>query len=372
MKFRAQTPFAIESRGDPGIGERTHSRCLAVTLLVAVAGLSLTAQVGAETPLQSHMQRMLTDGDQWRTPNPDYDPEQGGPSAYGITVDLAPDGSHVSGLLTGLYPDGRQATYWTFLSFYNPVTEKVVTQQIGWDGTLLRGDVPVQPGPVQIVDMIHYQADGHMRISRHDNRFDSRDKHRSIVMDPDGAGGWKQTQSWEWTRQPRPKPAEPSQSPTLSEALAEHVGFLMKGSSRWRSPNPDYEPGGEAPQYYGMNYRLGPHGRHVQAEIMSLFADGREQREWWIYITHNPVTGQSWMEQTGANGVYFRGELGKLENGRHVHAGVVYMPNGTARSVRDEIEMIDESSYRSHVFERTADGAWQKAREWTWELQPGG
>ena len=156
--------------GQSGCGKSTLLHLLGG--LLSVAGASLHAA----TPLKQHMQRMLTNGDQWRTPNPNYDPEQGGPNAFGLTFELAPDGSHVSGTLTGVHADGREAIYWTLLAFYNPVTDKVVTQQIGWDGTLIYGEVPVQPGPVQLVDMISYGADGTMSISRHENRFVGSDK----------------------------------------------------------------------------------------------------------------------------------------------------------------------------------------------------
>lgn len=325
----------------------------------------------AETPLMQHMQRILTDGDQWRTPNPGYDPEQGGPESFGLTFELAPDGSHATGQLTGIHADGRQAVYWTLLALYNPVTEKVVIQQIGWNGAYLRGEVPLQPGPVQIVDMIQFGVDGKLSYSRHENHFEAPDRHVSLVLEPDGQGAWHQKQRWEWARYPHPGERQSSRAGTaLVTGLAEAVGHLLEGSGRWRAPNPAYEPGGTEEQYYGMNFRVGPHGQHVIGEIVSVFADGRVEQDWTMYITHNPVTGKTWMEQTGRSGVYFRGQLEKPGKGRRVHGGIVYLPNGQANSVRDEIEIINDGQYKSHVFERAADGSWEKAREWTWTRLP--
>lgn len=343
-------------------------RCAALLALLLVA-----AAAAAATPLEQHMQRLLNDGDRWRTPNPGYDPANGGPEAYGLRFHLSPDGSHVTGQLTGIHPDGREALYWTLLAMYNPVTNKVVTQQIGANGTLLHGDVDIQPGPVQIVDMIEYAVDGRLSISRHENRFDAEGSHSSLVFEPDGEGGWRQTQSWTWIREQLPDDGRETIAPVaagrLSAALQPHAGFLLRGSGRWRARNPDYVAGSDAEEFYGMNYRAGPHGQHVIGEIVSVYADGREQLEWTLYITHNPVTQRTWLEQTGASGVYFRGELGRAENGRRTQAGLVYLPNGQAKAVRDEIEIIDDRSYRAHVFERGADGAWQKLREWTWTLR---
>lgn len=337
-------------------------------LVFLTCGLT-AAYAEPATVLAKHMQYMLTDGDQWRTPNPDYDPERGGPHAFGLRFELAPDGTHVTGNLTGLFEDDKEVVYWSLLALYNPVTGKVVTQQIGWDGTLLYGEVPPQPGTTQIVDMISYGADGKMSISRHQNNFKGRNAHSSVVFERDAEGVWKQAQDFIWIRHPAKDLALPqtrADSAAVTTALGEHVGFLMTGSGQWRSPNPAYQPGKDIEQFYGMNYRWGPNRQHIVGEIVSYFDDGRERKEWTLFITHNPVTGIAYLEQTGAGGVYFRGELGTAANGRHSQTGLIYMPNGTVKSVRDEIEIIDDSSYISHVFERDEKGTWTQVREWTW------
>lgn len=341
---------------------------IARNIVVPCLLLACMAASAAPSALKEHMRPMITDGDMWRTPNPAYEDGTDGPQWFGLTFDLSPDGSHVTGRLTGVHPDGRQAVYWSLLAFYNPVTQRVVTQQIGWDGTLLYGDVPVQTGPVQIVDMISYRANGTMSISRHENRFSDPDTHTSVVFEKGPDNEWQRSQAFEWSRH-RLEAQPPRQSAPVNKAdrsFDSHVGFLLAGSGKWRAPNPDYDPEGEEEQFYGMNYSWGPHRRHVIGEIVSIFADGRSERDWSFYITHNPVTGTTHMDQTGARGVYFRGEFETLDEISHAQQGLIYMPNGTVKSVRDEVKIIDDNTYEAHVFERGADGSWKKVRQWTW------
>lgn len=321
--------------------------------------------------LATHMQRMLTDGDHWRTPNPDYDPTAGGPLAFGLRFGLAPDGSHATGTLSGIFADGREATYWSLLAFYNPVTQKVVTKQVGWNGALLEGAVPVQGGPVQIVDMIHYNPDGSLMTSRHENRFRDDGSHVSLVHEPDQKGGWAQKQSWTWQRHDDVDGAAdaPAKAAPTPGALAQSAGFLVEGDGRWRAENPDYDPDGDAGRYYGMNFRWGPHGQHIVGEIISIFDDGTTEKHWSLYLTYNPVTHTAILEQTGASGVYFRGEMRVDGDDRRTQTGLVYLPNGNARSVRDEIDIVDDRTYVSRVFERDEAGGWRLARTWTWRRQ---
>ncbi|NNF60436.1 MAG: hypothetical protein HKN06_03790 [Gammaproteobacteria bacterium] len=338
---------------------------LAALLLLPVGAV-------ADNAMRAHMRHLLNDGDQWLADNPQYDPERGGPAAFGLQFRLQPDGSHIVGELGGVFEDGKRATYWTLYALYNPVTEKVVTQQIGWDGTLVYGEVPVQPGKLQIIDMIRYGADGTLSISRHENIYDNSDTHTSIVYSRNGAG-WSQDQVWEWRRHPLEKAPErarvsPGSKPPAQ--LERQVGHLLAGSGRWRAPNPDFSPGSGTEKFYGMNYRWGPHRQHVIGEIVSIYEDGRQTKDWSKYIIFNPVTEKVYMQQTGSRGVYFEGELGE-QDGRKVHAGLIYIPNGTLKSVRDEIEIIDDNTFVSHVFERDASGGWTKKRQWTWTLQPG-
>lgn len=148
--------------------------------------------------------------------------------------------------------------------------------------------------------------------------------------------------------------------------IAKYVGHLLSGSGEWRAQNPNYSADTAEPEFYGMNYRWGPYKHHVTAEIVSIYPTGRTVREWTMFITHNPVLDLVTIEQTGANGVYFRGELEHSGEGRHTETGLIYLPNGAVKSVRDEVEMLDRNTRISRVFERDLVGGWTQVREWTW------
>lgn len=353
----------------------SHCALMAGVLLSALVWLDDSiAQEHPEDALARHMAHLITDGDQWHTPNPGFEP--GGPAAqfFGLTFDLAADGSHVSGTLDGIFEDGRTVTYWTLLALYNPVTEKVVTRQIGWDGTLLEGHVPVQTGTTQVVDMIHYQADGTLKISRHENVFAKPAEHVSHVFERDAESGeWARRQSWTWQRKPRAAAAAARSASAQDEAASAprsafdaYARYLAAGSGQWRAPNPDYEPDSGEPAQFGMHYRWGPHRQHLAGEIVSVYPDGRVSKDWSLYLTRNPVTDEIVLEQTGKRGVYFRGELRKSGDGEYHEYGLIYLPNGTVKSVHDRVEIVDADTRVSHVYDRADDGRWRKVREWTW------
>ena len=73
------------------------------------------------------------------------------------------------------------------------------------------------------------------------------------------------------------------------------------------------------------------------------------------------------MEQTGRVGLYFRGELGLGTDGEHDESGLIYLPNGVVKSVRDVNRMVDQNTRVSHVYERDQRGGWKQVREWTWK-----
>ena len=115
-----------------------------------------------------------------------------------------------------------------------------------------------------------------------------------------------------------------------------------------------------------MNYRWGPNQQFVIAEIVSLFDGGRREKDWSLYITSNPVTGIATLEQTGQVGLYFRGEMSLGPDHEHVESGLIFFPNGTVKSVRDENKMIDQNTRQARVFERDEQGGWEMVRQWTW------
>lgn len=343
-------------------------RFIYVAVFVAMTFSSAPLSIAASGAFQAHMANMLTDGDEWYTPNPDYSAGEDVPAEYGLRMELSEDRTHVVGVMEGIYADGRRTPYWTLLALYNPITEKVITLQIGWDGSLVRGEVPVQVGDEQTIDTILYGSQGNLKSTRHVQRF-AGDHHQSLVYERNEQGEWALLQTWEWKRRALDVAPEPiaGKPPTKEDdPLLRDVGYLLSGSGRWRTDNINYEEGGDMPRQFDMNYRWGPYGRHVIGEIVSIYADGRMEKDWTQFITHNPVTGQSYMEQTGGKGVYFRGELSHGENGHHIQKGLIYMPSGRVKPVRDEDELIDENTRFTHVYERDESGEWDKVRLWKW------
>ena len=342
-----------------------------LVLMAVLAGMTGTAaaEEGAANPLQMHLAPMLTTDDEWRTPNPDYEPGKRKPKEYAIQMRLQPDGRHALGELMGVYDDGSRVTYWSMIAMYNPVTEKVVTQQVGWDGTLLYGENDVRSGDTEIIDMIEYNVNGTMSFSRHEAKHIGNDTRDSDVYIRDADGGWALQAEWTWRRVPGAE-AGSAAGEYSAGALGDIVGHLVTGSGQWRAPNPEYVPGSDLARTYGMNFHWGPRKRYLVGEIVSIAEDGSAATEWSLYVTYNPVTGRAHLYQTGANGVYFRGEFSASEDGRRSQSGLVYLPNGTAKSVRDEVEIVDENTRISHVFERDAKGAWEQVRRWTWVQIP--
>ena len=51
----------------------------------------------------------------------------------------------------------------------------------------------------------------------------------------------------------------------------------------------------------------------------------------------------------------------------HPLSGLIYLPNGTVKSVRDVNRMVDPNTRVSHVYERDDQGGWKQVREWTWK-----
>ncbi len=150
--------------------------------------------------------------------------------------------------------------------------------------------------------------------------------------------------------------------------LEKYIGYALTGSGQWRAPNPEYEPGSDKPKDWGMHYRWGTHKKHVICEIVGVYADGREETAFTLYFFYNPVTEEVTQVQSGVRGLFFEGRVDVAEDGRHYQGGLIYFPNGTIKSVRDEVVVVDSNTYISHVFERDEDGDWVQVREWTWKL----
>jgi hypothetical protein len=162
----------------------------------------------AQSPLEAHIGHRLEGSGEWRTPNPDYneaDPDS--PSEYGVNFHWGPGRAHVEGELVGITADGRQAYYWTILIVHNPVTDRVITQQIGSDGAYGVGDSPtraeaLRPGEVETVDMMFHGANGQVRYVRHESVFPEPGLEQTNVYERDATGAWVRQRAWTWRRVP--------------------------------------------------------------------------------------------------------------------------------------------------------------------------
>ena len=187
-----------KSRYGP-IGKAFRSLMSGCAIGVWLASASALAHASSN-PLEQHMQNILTGDGYWRAPNPEYLPNTDQPEAYGIRFKMSQDKSHATGELFGIFPDEREVQYFSMLAFYNPVTDRVITQQIGWNGLYLSGENPVQPGEKQILDMIEYAPNGAMKIGRHVMHFGDASTHRSDAYELDETGSWQLRAEWTWVR----------------------------------------------------------------------------------------------------------------------------------------------------------------------------
>ena len=186
----------------PNCYSRTAKSIIGAIAFIMFTALPPTnAQPASAGPLEKHMSKILTsENEQWRTPNPDYEEGGSAPMEYALTFVLAPEKSHVTGALSGVYADGREAIYFSLLAMYNPVTQKIITQQIGWNGLYLYGENPVQLGETQNIDMFEYSPSGSVSYGRHQVTFIGDSVHESDAYRLDDNGEWALSAEWTWVR----------------------------------------------------------------------------------------------------------------------------------------------------------------------------
>jgi hypothetical protein len=182
-------------------------------LLATLAGLCLflttqapaaTAQQGQNNALAVHMSHLLEGSAEWRSPNPDHQAgSANSPAQFGVNWRWGSNGQHLVGEVTGIYEDGRVARYQSLYAFLNPVTDRVVTQQVGWDGTFHAGDhvlrtEPLAAGDTENVDMIAFTPDGTAKITRHRAEIIDAETHRMDVYERNESGEWTLLREWVW------------------------------------------------------------------------------------------------------------------------------------------------------------------------------
>lgn len=190
----------------------TTARCALFVLAALAFAPAAIAQDDAQndlrTPIERHFGYRLAGTGEWRTPAPDYDPaEENGVAEYGLSEVLDSTGNSARGEVLGLTADGRRAVYATYTLMFNPVTDTVVIEQVGWDGAYWRGEVPARaepmtPGEEEAVDMLAFQPDGSVKIVRHHETVIDENSYRSVVLERGADGAWEAKQEWIWTRVP--------------------------------------------------------------------------------------------------------------------------------------------------------------------------
>ena len=113
----------------------------------------------------------------------------------------------MSGEITGVFADGIEVRFWSMFMFYNPVTQQVLYQQVGRNGTLISAQQPVREqaldfGEVERLDATEYSSDGYVKTTRHENVFYDDGSHTSKVYEQDATGEWKQVNEWRWQLTP--------------------------------------------------------------------------------------------------------------------------------------------------------------------------
>ena len=180
----------------------------ALTALLVDAHAMGQDAAAPRSPLEAHFAHMLHGSGRWRTPNEDADPaDPNAMTQYGADYRLSPDRSHVIAEVTGVTEDGRRAVFWTIYLFYNPVTQEIVSAQIGWNGAYLSGHEAVQLdgfdiGDVQVFNQIHHNPDGTMSINRHEIIPVDAQTHSTQTYDRAEDGSWRPRNFRIWTLVP--------------------------------------------------------------------------------------------------------------------------------------------------------------------------
>ena len=159
---------------------------------------------------------------------------------------------------------------------------------------------------------------------------------------------------------PAPAQAEPASNPLETEK-----GYLLTESGQWRTANPDYEPDSDQPRDFGINYRWGPHRKHIIGEIVGISEKGTAVYA-SVYIFFNPVTAKIHIDLIGWDGTFGPAEERRIDATHRVVEALLYQPNGTVQANRHTYELIDSDTYIIRVFEPDQSGRWVLKKEETW------
>jgi len=185
--------------------------CAILIIVVATIEVKLVEASDANSdenphPLAAHLAFKLRGSGEWRTPNPDHEPaDPNSPALFGVNLEWAPERQHVRGEVVGLTDDGRSARYQTFYVVFNPETEMVLVQQIGWDGAYAYGEQGLRTtelvaDEVDVLDMRIVSANRPPHVLRHRDTVLDPDRYRSEVLVQNEDGGWESQRQWTWQR----------------------------------------------------------------------------------------------------------------------------------------------------------------------------
>lgn len=157
------------------------------------------------------------------------------------------------------------------------------------------------------------------------------------------------------------------------------MGHWIRGSGKWRAPNPGYDseytgkPATASFKSYGINWRWNPKLKYMFGEITGVMADGAETRFWTMFAFYNPVTKQVLFQQIGRNGAFISTESPArsepLEFGETERLDATeYHPDGQIIHSRHENVFHEDGTHTSHVFQRNEAGKWVLKNQWTWKL----
>ncbi len=161
--------------------------------------------------------------------------------------------------------------------------------------------------------------------------------------------------------------AEKPETPTV--ALEKLLGEVIRGGE-WRTPNPDYKPGENAPTHYSTRYSWGPYKQHVTGELVGIFKTDEGEKEirfWTLYAFYNPVIRKAEAYQIGWNGSIATGSMYRNADGNLQIEQTFFGVDGSEKDMKHE-EKMDKSGdwFMSDVFEKNAAGNWVEARDWIW------
>ena len=160
-------------------------------------------------PLAIHMQHWLAGSGQWRTPNPNYDPDaepMTGPwiKEFGVNWKWAPNGQHLVGELLSIPANGEPIESWAMYTFHIPATDRVLNIQVGRNGDYVSAEEELRLeatpyGEPEVLDGVLYSPNGSMTLSRHSNVFTDMHTQLSDVYEKDESGKWALARTWRWT-----------------------------------------------------------------------------------------------------------------------------------------------------------------------------